>query len=125
MVLDARLAAALDEISTGFAVFDENLQLLFCNSRYPLIRGYPIELCTPSVTLVELFRYNAARGDYGNGEAELQVAERVAQIRCNADITVDQALGDGRILAASYRPLAAGGLSHDVTTMSPKCAALK
>ena len=70
---------------------------------------------------MELFRYNAARGDYGNGEAELQVAERVAQIRCNADITVGQSLlGDGRILAASYRPLAAGGLIttyDDVTEM--------
>jgi PAS domain S-box-containing protein len=110
MIVDARLAAGLDQISIGLAVFDENLRLVFCNSRYPLIRGYPIELCTPGVTLAELFRYNAARGDYGNGEAEVQVAERIAQIRRNADVTVDQALNDGRILAASYRPLAAGGL---------------
>jgi PAS domain S-box-containing protein len=120
MVVDARLSAGLDKINAGFAVFDENLRLVFCNSRYPLIRGYPIELCTPGVTLAELFRYNAARGDYGNGDAELQVAERIAQIRRNEDVTVDQALSDGRILAASYRPLAAGGLMttyEDVTEM--------
>ena len=120
MIVDARLSAGLDEISVGFAVFDADLRLVFCNSRYPLIRGYPIELCTPGVTLAELFRYNAARGDYGNGDAELQVAERITQIRCNADITVDQALSDGRILAARYRPLAAGGLTttyDDVTEM--------
>ena len=104
-----RLSAALDEISAGFAVFDADLRLVFCNSQYPLIRGYPTELCTPGVTLAELFRYNAARGDYGNGDAELQVAERIAQIRCNADIRVDQTLSDGRILAARYRPLAARG----------------
>jgi PAS domain S-box-containing protein len=100
----------LDQISIGLAVFDENLRLVFCNSRYPLIRGYPIELCTPGVTLAELFRYNAARGDYGSGEAEVQVAERISQIQRHADVTLDQALSDGRILAASYRPLAAGGL---------------
>jgi PAS domain S-box-containing protein len=120
MIVDERLAAALEKISAGFAVFDEDLRLVFCNSRYPLIRGYPIELCSPGIKLAELFRYNAARGDYGNGDAELQVAERIAQIRCNADITVDQALSDGRILAARYRPLAAGGLIttyDDVTEM--------
>jgi PAS domain S-box-containing protein len=110
MIVDARLAAGLDQISIGLAVFDENLRLVFCNSRYPLIRDYPIELCKPGVTLAELFHYNAARGDYGKGEAEVQVAERITQIRRDADVTVDQALNDGRILAASYRPLAAGGL---------------
>src|SRR4051794_36227618 len=120
MVVDKRLAAALDKISAGFAVFDENLRLVFCNSRYPLIRGYPIELCVPGVTLAELFRYNAVRGDYGNDDAGLQVAKRVAQIERAADVTTDQALSDGRILAASYRRLAVGGLIttyEDVTQM--------
>jgi PAS domain S-box-containing protein len=110
MIVDAKLAAGLDQISIGLAVFNEELRLVFCNSRYPLIRGYPIELCKPGVALAELFRYNAARGDYGNGEPEVQAAERIARIRRNADVTVDQTLGDGRILAASYHPLAAGGL---------------
>jgi PAS domain S-box-containing protein len=120
MVVDQRLAAALDKISAGFAVFDEDLLLVFCNSRYPLIRGYPTGLCVPGVTLAELFGYNAARGDYGNGDAGMQVAERIAQIRRGADVTVDQALSDGRILAASYRRLTVGGLIttyEDVTEM--------
>jgi PAS domain S-box-containing protein len=120
MIVDARVAAGLDEISAGLAVFDDNLLLVFCNSRYPLIRGYPIELCAPGVPLAELFRYNAVRGDYGNGDTELQVAERIAQIQRDADVTVDQALSDGRILAASYRRLSVGGLIttyEDVTDM--------
>src|SRR3954453_12663444 len=101
MVVNESLAAAPDKISAGFAVSDENLRLVFCNSRYPLIRGYPIELCVPGVTLAELFRYNAVRGDYGNGGDGLQVAERIAQIPRAADVTIDQVLSDGRILAAS------------------------
>jgi PAS domain S-box-containing protein len=116
--IDARLAAGLDEISAGFAIFDDNLRLVFCNARYPLIRGYPTGLCRPGIELAELFRYNAARGDYGDGVVELQVKERVAQIRGGADLTVDQQLGDGRILAVRYRPLTGGGLAttyEDVT----------
>ena len=100
VVIDTRLAAGLDEISAGFAVFDENLKLVFCNARYPLIRGYPAALCKPGVELTELFRYNAARGDYGDGDVEVHVTERVAQIQRGRDVTVDQVLEDGRILAA-------------------------
>jgi PAS domain S-box-containing protein len=128
MTVDARLAAALDEIGAGFAVFDADLRLVFSNSRFPLIRGYPIELCSPGVTLAQLFRYNAARGDYGGGDAERQVAERLAQIRTNAAFTADQPLGDGRVLAASYRRLAGGGLVtiyEDVTEIRRAETALR
>jgi PAS domain S-box-containing protein len=128
VLIDARLAAGLDQISAGFAVFDDNLRLVFCNVRYPLIRGYPAELCRPGVALAELFRHNAARGDYGAGDVESQVKERVAQIRRGADLTVDQVLGDGRILAARYRPLAGGGLAttyEDVTEIRRTEAALR
>jgi PAS domain S-box-containing protein len=120
VVIDERLAAGLDEISAGFAVFDENLRLVFCNARYPLIRGYPSALCQPGAELADLFRYNAARGDYGGGDVELHVKERVAQIQRGAEVTVDQVLGDGRVLAARYRPLAGGGMAttyEDVTEM--------
>jgi PAS domain S-box-containing protein len=128
VVIDTRLAAGLDEISAGFAVFDENLKLVFCNSRYPLIRGYPAALCKPGVELTELFRYNAVRGDYGDGDVEVHVTERVAQIQRGGDVTVDQVLGDGRILAARYRPLADGGLAttyEDVTEMRRAETALR
>ncbi|MCW5746348.1 MAG: PAS-domain containing protein [Alphaproteobacteria bacterium] len=125
-VIDPRVAAGLDELHTGVAVFDQDLRLVFCNARYPLIRGYPAALCRPGARLADLFRYNAARGDYGGGEAEQQVAERIAQIR-RAPVDVDQVLGDGRILAARYRPLADGGLAttyEDVTAVRRAEAAL-
>jgi PAS domain S-box-containing protein len=120
VVIDATVAAGLDEINAGFAVFDEHLRLIFCNARYPLIRGYPATLCEPGIALADLFRYNAGRGDYGDGNVERQVAERIAQIQTRVDITVDQVLSDGRILAARYRPLATGGVAttyEDVTAM--------
>jgi PAS domain S-box-containing protein len=118
VIIDARLAAGLDEISAGFAVFDEELRLVFCNAQYALIRGYPVALCKPGTGMRELFWYNAERGDYGAGDAEMQVEERLHQIRRGENTSVDQVLGDGRILAARYRPLACGGLAttyEDVT----------
>src|SRR5665213_4270350 len=104
VVMDTRLAAGLDEISAGFAVFDENLKLVFCNARYPQIRGYPVALCIPGVELTELFRYNATRGDYGDGDVEVQVTQRADQIQRGGDIAVDKVLGARRILSAQHRP---------------------
>ena len=118
LTIDARLAAGLDEMTAGFAVFDDELRLLFCNARYSLIRGYPIALCKPGIGMRELFRYNAERGDYGAGDPEMHVEQRLSQLRRRENISVDQVLGDGRILAARYRPLACGGLAttyEDVT----------
>ncbi len=118
LTIDARLAAGLDEMTAGFAVFDDELRLLFCNARYSLIRGYPVALCKPGIGMRELFRYNAKRGDYGAGGPEMHVEQRLNQLRRRENISVDQVLGDGRILAARYRPLACGGLAttyEDVT----------
>ena len=104
VVIDTKLAAGLDEISAGFAVFDENLKLVFCNARYPLIRGYPDRtLPNPALELAELFRYNAARGDYGRRRRRTCARRNAcARVQRGRDVTVDQALGDGRILAARY-----------------------
>jgi hypothetical protein len=42
--VDPRLVEGIDKIDAGFALFDEHLRLLFCNVRYPQIRGYAIEV---------------------------------------------------------------------------------
>ena len=57
----------LDQLSEGFAIFDRELRLVFCNKPFCDLRGYPETLCRPGVTLAELFRHNATRGDYGPG----------------------------------------------------------
>jgi PAS domain S-box-containing protein len=126
--IDLRLLAAIDEIDAGFAVFDSQLRLHFCNACYAPIRGYPPKLCQPGTTLAELFRFNALRGDYGPGDTSHQVAERIGQISAGFPIEVDQELGDGRILEARYRPLADGGLAttyRDVTELRRTAAALR
>lgn len=42
--VDPRLVEGIDKIDAVFALFDEHLRLLFCNVRYPQIRGYAIEV---------------------------------------------------------------------------------
>ena len=126
--IDRMLLAGLDKIDVGFAVFDDRLRLLFCNARYRQIRGYPDELCQPGTSLADLFRFNARRGDYGPGDADGEVAERIAQIERALPIEVDQVLGDGRVLLARYRALDGGGLAtsyQDVTELRRAAEAVR
>ena len=126
--IDPRLMAGIDQIDAGFAIFDDQLRLLVCNARYPQIRGYPAELCRPGTALAELFRFNALRGDYGAGDVNCQVSERIAQIERCLPMEIDQVLGDGRVLLARYRPLPGGGVAtsyEDVTELRSAAQALR
>src|SRR5262245_6374199 len=112
--------AGIEEIDEGFAVFDDQLRLVYCNARYPILRGYPPDLCRPGTPLAELFAFSASRGDYGAGDSGQQVARRMAQIARGLPWELDETLGDGRVLAVRYRPLAGGGLAttdEDVTEL--------
>lgn len=114
------LLSGIEELEEGFAVFDDRLRLVFCNALYPILRGYPAELCRHGTTLAQLFAYEAARGDYGDGDRAEQVADRIALIAEKLPQEVEQTLGDGRMLAARYRPLAGGGVAatcRDVTDL--------
>ena len=62
--------AVLDTLDFGVAVFDRHFRLAASNKAFRTLRGYPAALTKPGTELVELFRYNARRGDYGDGDVE-------------------------------------------------------
>ena len=68
------LRAGLDTLTFGFAIFDRDLKLVASNRAFRTLRGYPAALCKPGTELVEFYRFNAERGDYGPGDAEAQAA---------------------------------------------------
>ncbi len=72
------LHASLDMLSFGFSVFDRNLRLVICNKAFGELRGFPAALCRAGTEIAELYRFNAERGEYGPGDVEQQVEERLA-----------------------------------------------
>ena len=100
----------LDQLSEGFAIFDRELRLVFCNKPFLDLRGYPEALCRPGVTLAELFLHNATRGDYGPGAPDDQVAERIKTLSNRAPQDVEVELVGGRKILARYRPVSNGCL---------------
>jgi PAS domain S-box-containing protein len=118
--LEALLLAGLDLAQNGVAIFDSNLRLVVRNDRFLTLRHFPPDLCVPGVSLKELFRFNAERGDYGQGDLEAEVDARVAEAKRFKTRAVEQEMPDGRILLIRSDPIPIGGVMvtfSDVTDM--------
>jgi adenylate cyclase len=108
----------LDALNLGFAIFDQNLKLVANNKSFSELRGYPVELLQPGTDIIELYRFNAERGDYGPGDAEAQAMSRIERVRERKPHELEYELADGRILNIRYSPTVNGGLvlSYDDIT---------
>jgi len=104
------LQEAIDLLNDGLAIFDEELRLVVCNANFIALRGYPERLGRPGTHIAELYRYNAARGDYGEVDVEQEVRGRVQRAATLEHHELDQQLADGTILHVRYARLPGGGL---------------
>ena len=102
--------AGLDALSFGFAVFDKDLKLVRSNKAFRTLRGYPAALCRPGTEIIELYRFNAERGDYGAGDVEAHAKSRLDRVRKRRRHGLEYELASGRILNIQYTPLARDGL---------------
>ena len=100
----------LDRLSEGFGIFDNELRLVSCNRLFRKLRNFPDEICQPGVTLEELMRFNAERGDFGPGSPDAQVAERMAEIAQSGERVIEREMADGLILRIRYDRIETGGL---------------
>jgi len=102
--------AGLDALDFGFAIFDRNLKLVANNKAFADLRGYPATLCKPGTDIIELYRFNAERGDYGPGDAEAQAMSRMERVREGQPHQLEYELASGQILNIRYAPISGGGL---------------
>ncbi len=114
----AMLESVFAAMDTAVSVIDAELRLVASNKLFVEMLGFPERLCQPGTHFGELVRYNALRGDYGPGDLEEQVRERVAQARRFQPHHFVRERPDGTILDITGRPLPDGGfvtIYQDVT----------
>ncbi len=100
----------LDALSFGFAVFDKDLKLVTSNKTLCTLRGYPTALCRPGTEIIELYRFNAERGDYGPGDVEAHAKSRLDRVRKRRRHELEYELASGRTLNIQYTPILRDGL---------------
>ena len=104
------LVSALDRLDVGIGVFDASQKLVACNAPFGALRGYPPELCELGTALEDMLRFNARRGDFGDGGPGEQVADRLRDIATTDEREIVHEMADGQVLMISYRHLDGGGL---------------
>jgi len=112
------LQAGLDLLDQGITVFDAELRLVAWNRTFLVLLDFPEELAYLGAPFASFIRHNAERGEYGPGDVDMQIAERVAAAKNFVPHVTERQRPNGRVLLLRGEPLPHKGfvtLYSDVT----------
>jgi signal transduction histidine kinase len=114
----ALLEATLEHMSQGLSVFDAALTLVSYNRRWAELLGFPERLIRPGTPFADFIRFSAENGDYGPGDVDAIVADRM---RLAADRSVthfERTRVGGVVLEGRRHPMPDGGFVTTYTDIS-------
>lgn len=100
---------SLDHMGQGLTIFDSNLKLVSWNQRFLDLLGFPEELAFEGADFESFIRHNALSGEYGSGDVDAQVAERVDRARDFQPHEFERESKNGKSLRVVGSPLPSGG----------------
>ena len=115
----ARLAAALETLPAGIALFDRADRLVVFNETYARIHEVITDILKPGTSFETILRTNIERSrfDLGDQEKEAYIARRLERHRHPAEV-FERRLTDGRWERVSEQRMADGGLSLVITDIT-------
>ncbi|MBW7862252.1 MAG: PAS-domain containing protein [Rhodocyclaceae bacterium] len=99
------LLAGLDLLDQAIAVFDAAPKLVTWNKALIRLLDFPESMLRVGLPFEELVRFNAERGDYGEGDIEQLVAERVAAAHAFQPHYTERTRPNGTVLAIRGVPI--------------------
>ncbi|MEQ8709631.1 MAG: PAS-domain containing protein [Rhodospirillales bacterium] len=114
------LREGVRHLSQAFSVFDRDLNLVIWNPQFAKLLRFPDELLYEGAPLASFFRYNAERGEYGEGELEALVEERLRLARQNQSHRFQRVTQDGLVLDVVGNPLPSGGFVTTYTDITDR-----
>ncbi len=109
------LATTLENIGQGVSVVDGQMRLVAWNGPYQEMFGYPEGMLYVGRPVSDLIRWNAERGEMGEGDVETQVRRRLEHMDAGAPHVFERVRTSGQVIEVVGRPLPGGGY---VTTYS-------
>ncbi|MCH8098549.1 MAG: PAS-domain containing protein [Proteobacteria bacterium] len=111
----ALLEATFETMNQGITVYDADNRLVAFNQRFVELFDFPPGLVRTGKPFEELVRFNAERGEYGPGDVEELVRERVGAMDRGEINPRERTRPDGTVISARRDPMPDGG---HVTTFS-------
>lgn len=112
------LQAGLDLIDQGFTLIDENLRLVAWNQAFLKLLEFPADMGQIGAPFESFMRYNAERGEYGDGDIETHVRERVEAAKAFQAHDLERTRPNGTVLHIRGVPVPGHGfvtLYSDIT----------
>ena len=107
----ALLQLVVSNVNQGISFISADLIIDLCNGKFGELLELPPELCRPGVPLLDVFRFNAKRGEYGPGDPETLAQMRIAIARQRLPHQFERTRpSDGKTLEITGRPTPDGGM---------------
>ena len=116
----AVITATLESMDQGITMFDEELVLSTFNERFVDLLNFPDGVIEIGRSMEELLRFNAERGEYGDGDVDQLVRERIELARQFNPHQFERDLPDGRIVEIKGQPAATGGFVTTYTDITER-----
>lgn len=101
-----QLETVLENFPGGISIMDKDLNLVLCNRQFIELLDYPEELFADGLpNLEDLFTFNARRGEYGDGNIEQLVTDRMELARQFQPHKFERMQSDGTALDICGVPL--------------------
>ena len=114
----ALLQGAIENITQGISVVDQNLRLVAWNHRYLELFEYPEGLIYVGRPIAEIIRFNAERGMLGGGDVEENVAKRLYWMRQGTAHSYERVFPNGRVIELIGNPMPGGGFVMSFTDIT-------
>ncbi|MBC7501819.1 MAG: PAS-domain containing protein, partial [Herminiimonas sp.] len=99
------LQAGLDLLDQGLTVFDADLRLVAWNEPFLRLLEFPAEMAYVGASFESFIRRNAELHEYGPGNVDTQVSERVMAAARFSPHTTERIRPNGRVLLVRGEPL--------------------
>jgi Na+/proline symporter/signal transduction histidine kinase len=117
------LQSALDQVRHGLSVFDKDMQLICWNRQFRELLNLPQQLGQVGVPLDRILRTCAERGDFGAGDIDRLVADRLARLALTHETFQEKFAGGRRIIEIRTSPMPQGGIVTTYSDITDRVAA--
>jgi Na+/proline symporter/signal transduction histidine kinase len=102
------LQATVENVRQGISVFDRDLRLVCWNRRFRELLDLPPSFGRIGVTLQEIIRFNAERGEYGPGDSDALLAQRLELFVGKGETIFERRRPNGTVLEIRTSPMSGG-----------------
>ncbi len=104
------LDAAINNISHGLSMFDDQFRLVASNAEFARMYGLPPELTRPGTAFRDILEHRQKTGRHAPGDIDAYMADRLRIMRKGKFVTEVIKMANGTIISFRQQPLRGGGM---------------